>query len=341
MRSTVAQALSPTSRICESLVLSPGDSRVLGYINQATMRLLHRGHWVDTMQRYAVQITQSLLTLPPVYAVAEQIAIERRPVDLRSPWFEWNPGSWGSCCEGDPYRPYSFADVALRRDPACTFVDIPSSTPSQLVIQCDVAADVGATVLILGYDANGNWIRTNPSGVWQDGVTVALSQTPGTTVTFNSTPVVFSKVTGIQKSVTNGQLWLYMVSTPSNVLLCNYQYWETNPWYARYHIPMVPSTTPWVSLYGKMAFRPVVNPTDWLLIGNLEAIRLACMAIRAEEQHDWETASLCMNGGASKTGPIDGAIPLLNYELQHVQGDGTIPEVRVSLGGMEPVPTLI
>lgn len=342
MRATLAQAIDPSSRIAESLGLAPGDSRVLSYINRSIQRLMHRGHWIGTMDKYSVSVSQSLLTLPPQFAVAEQLAINNRPMDLHSPWFEWNPGGWGTIGEATATQAMPFSKVAIQRGNACTITDIPVGASMQLRLQCDVAADVGAQVLLLGYDGNGNWIRTNPGGIYQDGLLVTLAQTPGTLTTFNASPIYFSRITGVQKPLTNGQIWLYTWDGTNNVMIGNYQFWETNPFYARYVLPTCPSTTNQVDIYGKMAWRPVINPTDWLILGNLEAIRLACMALRAEECQKWDDAAIYMNGGALKGGQsIDGAVPLLQYELQHELGDGYVPEVRVEMGAWETPPTLL
>jgi hypothetical protein len=100
----------------------------------------------------------------------------------------------------------------------------------------------------------------------------------------------------------------------------------------------------WIDVFGKAAFRPVVNPTDYLIIGNLEALTMGCMAVRAREEHNWEDYSLYMDGGVnSKTGSrITGAIQILQDEL-----DANTPaseEATVNMTGVEfssPVESLV
>ena len=68
----------------------------------------------------------------------------------------------------------------------------------KIKVYCDLADDANTEVLLLGYDENGNWIRTSQSGSILDGEIVAAS-VAGTLST-----KLFSSVTGVQKEATNG-----------------------------------------------------------------------------------------------------------------------------------------
>ena len=322
MRHTLNDAL--LSRIPSALNLNSIDPRVVQYINDATEDLIQRGHWKGTSDKATVQVTSQLITIPPHFETADQFALCHQPIPIRGQWFEFSPGGWGTINDPSPSRtsPYLFARNALRRNNACTFQDIAAGSPTKLTVQCDVAMDVGETVLLLGFDnaSTPNWVRTQQNGVWADGELVMLSQSPGTT-----TATTFSSLTGIQKPVTAGQLWIKQAL--DSTLIGHLEYWETNPSYARYLIPTLPNTTVQVDVMGKLAYRPVVNLTDWLIIGNLNALKLACMAKKYEEVGTGEAVGKAANYMA-------GAISLLNNELNHSTGAGE--QVTVRWSGMNP-----
>ena len=336
MRRTLAQALASRIPIC--LNIAPTDARCVTYINAASERLLNRGHWQNCAARYQISVTKQLLALPPQFATMEQISVCQWPVTVRSLWYEFSP--MGNGVVNDPTSANPFTCVgnnARFRGNYPTFQDIVSGNKVRL--QCDVLADVGSSVLLLGYDSNGNWVRTNPGGVWQDGESILQAQSPGTT-----SATTWSKITDIQfPSGRRGQSWLYQWDGTTATLIGQFQYWETNPNYPRYLLPMIPGNATQVDLIGKAAFIPVANPTDYLVIGNLEALRLACLAVKREEENLISEASLFMNGGQTKSGGrIDGAIQLLNDELQHYTGDGMVPTMTVvQAGACEGVESLI
>jgi hypothetical protein len=323
-RRTLADALA--SRIPTSLNISPSDPRCVTYINSGTERCLHRGHWIGTTPKYTINVTSQLLSLPPQLATIEKVAVCQWPVKLRNQWAEFNDQGWG--VSNDPATPtctsYCSSQV-LARGSSPLFQDI-LAPGFKIRAQCDVIDDVGVAVLYLGYDLNGNWVRTKVAGVWQDGETITLSQSPGTL-----SATVFSKITDIQKPLTAGQIWEYQIDGLTNPIIGHHQFWETRPSYPRYLIPTIPGSATQVDLIGKVAFYPVVNPTDYLIISNLEALRLACMSVRLEEEYNFAQAAICMDGGKDpKTGVlVTGAIGLLQAELQHYLGDGAVPTFNI------------
>jgi len=336
LRSTLADALSPNCRITASLGYGPNDPRVISWINAASGRLFAAGNWIGTTEKATIQVTSQLLTLPSEFATAEQIALNHHPLDLRNQWFEYSPDGWGVIDDPAPGMMRFSTSGALRRNSACTFLDIPRATPMKVNFRCDVLADVGVKVVLLGFDnaTPPNWVRTETalgSGVWQDGEVVSLTQSPGTT-----SATTFSRLTGIQfPAGRSGQSWL---STSDGTLIGHYQHWETYPSYARYLLPFIPTPSAQVDILGKRNFRPVSKPTDWLPIPNLEALRLGCMAVKREEENDFKSAAVFMNGVRDlKTGHIiqDGALTILDKELQHFTGSGEIAAFR-TFGAVGP-----
>lgn len=333
MRRTVAQAKASRIPIC--LNLSASDSRFLPFLNAGMERLLHEGHWWGTTQKYTVSLTNQLMSLPPQFATIETVAVSRGVISVRDLWYEFAEAGWGVRSDSDLSN-----NQAIFRGNFPVFSDL-VAPGKKLRFQCDVAADIGKTVLALGVDDNGNRIRTQQGGVWADGELITLAQSPGTLSTNN-----FAKLTDIQKPVTAGQVWLYEWDGVVNRPIGQYQYFETNPHYPRYLLPVIPNNATTVDLIGKMAFIPVVNDTDYLLIGHLEALRLACMAIKEEEDGNLDRAAILMRGRKDKDRRVlvDGALTLLEKELDHYKGSGVTPTVNFvnsGAGADDPVPCII
>lgn len=316
--------------------MSSTDSRFLKFLNSALERLLNKGHWWGTTQKYTVSVTSQLMSLPPQFATIETVAVCQRPVQVRDIWYEFAENGWGVRKDTD----FCNSQVIFRGNFPVFSDIIPAG--KKLRFQCDLAADVGKTVLAFGLDDSGNWIRTMQGGVWADGEVILLTQSPGT-----PSANFFSKVTDIQKPVTSGQVWLYEFDgVATNRLIGQYQYFETNPYYPRYLLPTIPNTASIIDLVGKMAFIPVVNDTDYLIIGNLEALRLACMSLKEEEDGNLDRAAILMNGRKDKSGMVivDGAMTLLDQELDHYKGSGFKPTINYENGGAgfdDPVPCVI
>jgi hypothetical protein len=329
MRATVNDAIA--ERIPTALNLKSTDSRFYSYLNIATRRLLYRGKYWGTYARYKLPASSQIFTLPPYLDTVERIAISRLPTPLRDlPW-EFLETGWGTRDDTQPNG--SGLSEVLYRGNFPTSSDI--TTPGVLTVKCDFVTDVGKIVTILGYDNNGNWVRRQVSGVYYDGEQVALAQGAGT-----NTATLFAQVTDILAPANlDGQWWLYQATQ----LLGNYQYWDTKPSWKRYLIPFLDSTNTFIEIVGKKAFIPVKYPTDFLVIGNMAALRLGCMAVKAEEETMIGMASLLWNGGMDKDGnQVIGAIQEMDNELSHHLGDGVQRSIEVlPMAGWETVETLV
>lgn len=322
------------SRIAEAINLRTTDARFLQYLNECIQRLLQKGKYWGTFGRYAISVDSQILTLPAHIDTPEAINIGKVPMPLRSPWFEFLALGYGT-------RDSTISNginECIYRGTSPTFKDIPAATT--LTVLCDVSADVGKTVRVLGYDASGNWVRTEVAGVWGDGEEVALAQGAGMAST-----TTFTRVTDIQApDDLEGKWWLY-AGTIAGTLIGTYEYWETNPAYKQYLIPFVSTTLTTVEVMGKLAFYPVKKDTDYPLIGNIAALKLGCMACKAEEEHNWAEAQLLWNGGKMRDGTVRiGAVQELDDELKHHVGDGIVQGINLingNSGYSTPVETLI
>ncbi len=328
-RTTLADVRA--SRIPESVNIPPNDSRLVQYVNEATERLLKAGKWWGTYARYRLCASAGLITFPRQIATIEAVALCGNPIPVHDLWFEFIANGWGTrkdcdgICECD-YR---------GRFP--TFSDI-IGTDKKVRLICDVATDVGKTVLVLGYDANGNWIRTDQGGTILDGEVVVLTQSPGTLSTN-----LFSAITDIQVvSAMDGQWWLYEYDTTLTTqrMVGQYQYDDARPSFARYLFPSIRNCTAsncqstLVEAICKLDFIKVVRDTDYLLIGDLPALKFACMAIKASEEERYNDETTLMNK----------AVVELQNELSHFLGDGRTIGINLqgsNIGTNDPIPVLL
>jgi hypothetical protein len=319
------------SRFPESLNLPPSDSRIVQFANDATRRLLPLGRWWGTLGKYAISADKGMITLPRQIASIEAVAINHSPVPVHDRIYEFLANGYGT---RDDTNLQGISEAQYRGHYPIN-IDV-SGTDKKLQWVCDLPDDVGKPVTTYGLDATGNWIRTKVGGVWQDGETVTLVQTPGTLSTN-----VFSKVTDIQlPSDMDGQSWLYTNSTDdgSSSLIGQYEYYETRPSFSRWLFPSLVAATSaspvLVEVLAKLEFLPVRNDSDYLLLGNTIALTFGAMAAQADEEGRWADSNTLMVK----------AVAQLNAELDHYLGAGRrigMTVVGASVGEAETLPNLM
>ena len=325
MRQNLSDARSANAGIYTILGVCSTSSAVVNYVNQATQRLLYAMKSVGTYGRFRITTngneSNSIITWPRHIEAIESVAVNQFPSVIRNGWFEFvenGPGVMDST-SGIGNQLVDAADAYTTSD------IITTGNPKKIKCIPVLAEATGIYITIYGEDANGNLVITNQAGSILRGERISINGSGQTTNTF-------SKITGITKGATNGVVKLYEVDTVTLVerLIATYEPDETRPVYRRSIIPGlqnngacvacggVDGDPPQVDVVGKLRYIPVVNDTDWLLIGNLPALKLEIMAIRKEENDLLNEAM----GYHAK------AIALLQEELNHWQGDGSVPAFR-------------
>lgn len=334
MRTTLADIKA--SLIPDAIGLCPDDARLVKMVNEAQQRLLTKGLWHGTFGRFRICTENQCITLPPQIATIESAAVSGEVVSMRDTWWEFLDNGFGpmvgtsgcaSC--GDGNNVGGGLGVGIYRGRFCTFKDI-QPTGKKLNVVCDLSSDVGKEVLLLGYDDNGNWIRTDQGGTIKDGELVAFAQSGGTTTTNN-----FSSINDIQlPDDMDGQSWLYEYSVAATTrrLIGKYEYFETRPNYARYLFPSVCTRTcddnaccqtP-IDIVGKLEFIPVVNDTDYLIIGNIPALKELMVAIKnADLAPDSLSKNQIITSGYAM------AMNELDNEIRHYRGDGVVTGIQL------------
>lgn len=331
MRSIFKQLKDETD-ILQILNLCDGDPRIaLRYVNPAQRALLNRGDWWGTYQVINICVTGNCLTWPREVAAIRELARCNEPFRIRNQWFEFLRDSYGqsealpNCiCRGNQL---------LDKSSGAAFDEIPSGLIWKLRIFADKESDYGKRILVQGYDVNGDWIRTLDGGNYVDGIYVTLA------APFVDTQI-FTTYTGAIKDKTDGLVRIYRCKTDNTeqFAMAIYQPTETVPNYRRSLIPGFASQccssggcgTGVLTAMVKLALVNVVSDNDYLVIGNLEALRLWCQAIKHREDNAVQLA---------QEAELQ-AILELNNELRNFTGRDEVA-INYNILGTAPLPQLL
>ena len=175
-------------------------------------------------------------------------------------------GYWGGSEYGPEIR-YEWLD--LNTFP--TYTEI--GCPEPLLAYCVEPGDVNCELWVYGFDQYNNRIRTaQPDGSFRDGWKVPVFQmTSAQPPTFP----IFSRITGVQKAVTNGPIRL---ATASGILLAVYQGNETVPTYRRIKLGRV---VPWIRIRYRMKTWEVHSKYDLIPVASAQAVLMMLRALKA------------------------------------------------------------
>lgn len=293
MRLTIHQIQD--SSIPETVGLCASDlPSILKGANEVIQRLLVAPElgdagWHGTYAKavFTVNPTNPYVTTPRDVARLEDIDVCNQPIKVENQFWEFllfgeglkkPPCTVGSQC-GEMR--------ALDRGTVSTWVDIPAGNAMRVFLTN--AADKNKRVFFKAIDANGNPIYTIDNGVQVNGFFVSLD-----------TPFVDSLYTmsvggilGIQKDTTLGPVSIYGVDPGTGVqtLLTTLAPNENNPSYRRYFLSNLPKQcfqcglptgNVQMTAMAQLEFVPATCSTDYLLIGNLPAIKSEWMSMRLE-----------------------------------------------------------
>lgn len=310
------------TQVARATNLCADDTKLVALINEAQQRLMVRGKWVGTWQRYRICTTEDCLTWPRQIETIEAFAICNRPGEVRDGWFEFIQNGPGLFDEDS-----SPGDLLVDRGEGyVTFVDIQHSddNPKKIRVLADVT-ETSKYIILQGYDENAIWIRTQVNGSWIDGERVAISTTVQVTTNY------FSSLVGVIKDSTNGivRLYQYDPATSMQVAMAVYEPDETRPNYRRSFIPGLSNTgscceessdceTKSVTVTAKLRHMDVANDNDFLILRNAAAIKLMVLSILYEERNLFKEAEVMLQK----------AVTELDKELASFIGDGPVVKIR-------------
>lgn len=285
-------------------------------LNEATQRLLMGPErWWDVHHKMSICAYNGCITWPRDVASIESVAICSTPITIRNEWFEFLESGYGiRNCESTCDR------QLLDRGTAVTFKDIRHGYTIKLVTEKEEAEDL--EMGFLGYDCQGNWIRTQDiSGNWRDGFWAAIPIAPNVPY-IGQVQFGLGAITEIIKPETNGfvNLYDYNILTGDQKKIGVYEHDETRPAYRKSFITGLSETTNnTVTVMYKQEYKPVKDDNDFLLIANIPALSEMMMAIKLYRQNQMQLAS----GHEGK------AYQILDREVSHYIGSGTVEPLRI------------
>ncbi len=326
--------------------LCSGDIKGISQVvNSAQRRLLYckeageeswYGTWAEV--RFTVSRTNPFVTFDNSIARLEYVDICDRPVDVNNQFVEFLRFGNGRLPKLFLREHCGcFAPQVYTRNNAPTFVDL-NPAPQFIITYPGDDSDLNKRVMIQGLDSNGSPVYT------QDGFQRAQGQFMELVKPYTIWPQQWSKITGIQKDQTNFPVQIFQMdpTTGAQVQLVTMQPYETTAWYRRYFfnkLPFncctfigpnpctsgVPAESVQVHAIVKLEFVPVQADSDYLLIGNIEALTEEAMSVRYSKMDSDQSKRL----SAIKHKE---AVRFLNGELAHYLGIDQ-PAIQVSVFG--------
>lgn len=296
--------------------------KLCAYLNEAQEMLVQAGGdvgWHGTFGRivFNTSRTNPYITLPRGSARIINGAICRDPVRIQNELFEvleYGVGLQPNSCDCQLREIYDRGTVP-------TMVDLDNTgNPMVLRFYITDARDVDKLILTQAIDSNGTTLRSLHNGVDVIGSYTRL-ESPFVDTEFQLGANTLSKIIGFQKDTLVGDLRVYAVDTETGeqTALSVFEPSETLPCYRRYYIGGLPSnccpgqTSVQVTAIVKFDFVPCSVDQDWLLIGNIPALKRACESIRYGEIDSPSAQAMSKQKWRE-------AIKLLQNELDHRLG---------------------
>lgn len=321
IRPTLARVMN----VCDA---AASDATILPILNEAHSRLVARGKWVGTTQSYRICVgNDSCLVWPRQIEAIEAFSVCRNPGTLRNQWYEFSEQGPHGLKESN-----NWFTTMIDKGTTVVFDEIGSDTTTKRIqVIADVAEAASSQILIQGWggatSSSMDWIRTQVGGTWYDGEYVNISTTAQLTTNF------FKKITGITKPVTNGPVRIFEYENSTGLQIKQLGYYEADekvPLYRKSFLPGIGNmtgcsdssdnscTTKQITVIAKLRHIDVTGDNDYLLIGNVGALKLAVQAVLKEDRNLMEEAA----------GYWGIAISELQAELSTFEGDGSIPILK-------------
>jgi len=262
-------------------------------INNITQRLLFAKEvgeegWHGSYAQVALTINSNnpFITTPREVARLSAMTVCSQPIRVQNQWFEYLDFGMGLQKQCSINGICSNGIQAFDRGVIPTSVDMPAG--STLRAYLTNSGDDQKHFFFEGTDQNGMQIITLFGGVQRNGVMLTFDSSQP----FVETTYRFNTLLNVAKDVTLGAVNLYAVDAAGNeTLLQTFAPNQTTGCYRRYFLQNLPSrcfecnspaTGTQVTAIAQLEFIPVTSDTDFLIIGNLPALRSEAQAFRYE-----------------------------------------------------------
>lgn len=312
----------------------PNDPRFLAMLNEACERIINSGKWKGVYAEVTFYYQNyGYIWLPAEY----QSIIGMRYKCVPAPtftqqyqYFENGPGEVDSASHY-PGLLIDMGDGYPTQYDASDMFDIANLASWRVYSN---ALDDGKTLRIFGKTTNGSSVTpyeelVDASG--NPGIEVTL-EAPYVTLTIPSTGSNPTVITGVQKDVTADTVLLKAVDADDNLYTVGmYEPRDVTPMFRRYQVGTMDnsSTDDAVKVLCQRRFLPLVAETDWVIPGNLSALRQGLRSLIYDEANEDELA----DGAWGK------CLQRLNEESRTSRGAGR-PLVGFEIFGQgTPIPT--
>ena len=317
--------LKDVKPVCAKMLsMASTDARVVDYINEAQERLMYKGKWPGTYVRYELTESNGAITWPRQLETIEAVAVSGASGKIRDSWYEFLESGPGLLDTAN-----NDALSLIDRGEAPSFQDILVEEDKEKLLRVKYTSGetATATIILQGYDENGDWVRSVDDGNVIDGVKVTLTGgalQSSTGLYILDTTQKFTQLSAVIKDVTTYPVKLFEIESEGTVTertLGHYEPDETKPHYRRSLIPGLPdtNTTTTVTVVGKARFIPAINDNDWLFINIKPAIKEMVMSISLAEKNMLQESVAFEQR----------AVGMLEDYLMHYIGDGTIVVPRI------------
>lgn len=293
---------------------NPDDPQFLSWLNQARERLMLSGKWKGMLVTVTFPVADGFFTLPPNFLSVLGCTYGGFPVPTFSQYLTYQENGPGEINDTSAF-PYQLIDLG---DGFATTTDITldDGEDAQNIIVYSQAADDGKTIRIFGEDADDRPIY-DATGAFGIEVTLASPSVQP------ATP--FKRITGVIKERTVDYVELRgSPSVSAEYTLSVYQPSETRISYRRYKTSQATQAIRCLCL---RRFLPVYSETDWVVPGNLAALKFSMKALFLEDADDFENASQVMSR----------AIGFLNNEAKALRGGAQASLVVKLFGEGQPI----
>lgn len=264
----------------------------LQMINEVQERYINSGKWKGSIITLRIASSTGVVTLPFDYAAVLAMTYNKVPFPTFTEFHQYVEEGPGKVDE-TLHWPGILLDLG---DGFCVQTD---PTADSFIRVYSSALDNGDTVRIYGklngvivYDAAGN-----------EGEEVTLA------APFVATTNLFDEITGFTKPLTTARVYLKGWDGSTETLLATYQPNETVPVYRRYQTGVCEQE---IRIICQRRFIPVVAETDFVIPGNISALRAGIQSRLFEDASDMDAADASFTRGLN----------FLNDEAKAFRGGG-------------------
>jgi hypothetical protein len=273
-------------RIAGQTGVQVDDPRMLTFLNLAQERLCVLGEWPFQYARLKFCQHGGLVSLPSEYEAIVHSSVDDNPAPIQNSWYEFlgeGPGQQDTA---------GWVNVGIDRGESPVFRQ-PGLPGKRLKVTALADERVGSgdelirpTILVMGYDDTGAWVRSYRDGALRDGVAVELAGDTSSGET--ETEEKFSRITQVVKPATRDDVLLgYVDDAGVEYEAARYAARDLNPSFRQYHFPSIrPGDTALVRAIVRRRLPAVTEDTDPLFVPSLSALRLGVMGVALEDKGD-------------------------------------------------------